>query len=66
MAKLWQPQDRKVYGEWVSAILAEASDRLSDWENSFMSSIDDLLTRGRDLTQAQAEKLESIYTKYTS
>lgn len=65
MAKQWTPQPRSTYRYWVEAILMEASDKLSDWEKNFIDDIDNRLNFN-DLTEAQANKLEQIYTKHTS
>lgn len=64
MAKIWEPQPTLVYQHWIKDILEESSDKLSDWESSFIENVESQL-RYRNLTQAQAEKLESIYVKYT-
>ena len=37
---MWKQLDREVYKSWVEAIINEASDKLSDWENSFIESIE--------------------------
>lgn len=64
MAKIWEPQSKEVYNSWIEAIMSEASDKLSDWESSFIASIEGRLIH-QNLTQSQAEKLEQIYVKYT-
>ena len=38
---------------------------LSDWERTFISTISDQLNRGKDLTDKQADKLNSIWQKLT-
>lgn len=65
MAKIWEPQPIEVYKDWVESILSEASDELSDWESSFVENIGKRLDYGNNLTQLQAEKLESIYANKT-
>ena len=65
MAEMWKPQPRSTYRYWVETILMESSDKLSDWEKNFLDSIDNRLNFS-DLTEGQAEKLEQLYTKYTS
>jgi hypothetical protein len=65
MAEIWKPLDIQVYKDWVSAILTEASDSLSDWESGFVDSIEGQLNRGRILSQKQAEILERIYSEKT-
>jgi len=62
---IWKPQPREVYQEWIDTIITEASDDLNDWESKFIESIQRHLYYG-DLTEAQAEKLESIYVEKTS
>lgn len=65
MAEIWKPQSIKVYAEWIAAIESEASDKLNDWETGFIASLTMRLDNGMTLSEAQAEKLESIYTKHT-
>lgn len=65
MAPIWKPQDVSTYKTWVDTIINEASDDLSDWENSFLDSISGKLTLGYNLSENQAEKLEELYTKHT-
>ena len=65
MPPVWKPQPIEVYRDWVDSIIEEASDLLTDWEANFINDIDIRLDSG-PLTEAQANKLESIYTKYTS
>lgn len=65
MAEIWKPQDKEVYHSWVNAILDEAQDELSDWENTFVDSIADQLIAGRNLSEKQANILERIYSEKT-
>lgn len=66
MAQIWKPQTNEVHRHWVDTILKEASDKLSDWETKFIDDIDRKVTLGLQLTQAQEEKLESIYAEKTA
>lgn len=61
----WQPLNPAVYRDWVDAIIAEASDELTDWEKNFIDSIDRQLTLKRELSERQAEVLERIYANKT-
>lgn len=54
------------FRRWVDAIKDEASDKLNDWELNFIDSIDRQLGAGRDLSERQIEKLETIYAEKTS
>lgn len=66
MPKIWKQQPWEVLEQWINDILTEASDDLNDWETKF---IDDMMVKVANrwsLTQAQEEKLESIYVKRTS
>lgn len=65
MPPIWKPFDKLVYDGWIDAIISEASDELNDWEIKFVESIRERLILGRELSQLQAEKLESIYAKHT-
>jgi len=62
MPLIWKHQPREVYQGWIDVIMTEASDELNDWESSFLDSIQKHLYYG-DLTESQAEKLESIYVE---
>ena len=59
------PQDNDIYTTWHEAITIEAFDKLNKWEAGFIVSISEQLEINRPLSQAQANKLEDIYTKYT-
>lgn len=65
MAKMWQPQSSEVLQSWIDALVNEASDELTDWENSFLDSIRGHLNLRGTLTQRQEEILERIYTEKT-
>ena len=65
MAKIWEPQPIEVYKEWIDAIVNEASDDLNVWETSFLDSLGDRLASGRNLSEAQANKLETMYSEKT-
>jgi len=65
MSQQWQSQPPKVHREWLDAVLNEASDKLNDWETSFIESIERQLDKRIPLSQAQEEKLETIYANYT-
>jgi thiaminase len=65
MAKVWKAQDIEVYRTWIRALYDEASDDLSDWENTFVDNVATQLLNNRNLTEGQAEKLEQIYAKHT-
>lgn len=66
MASMWQPQSQEIYMSWVDALETEASDSLTSWETGFVESIRNRLLNRRDLTKAQADTLERIYTEKTS
>lgn len=65
MAEIWKPKPIEVYQNWIESIIEEASDNLNDWENTFIESLTERLGRNRNLTELQAEKLESIYVAKT-
>lgn len=65
MSKIWEPQDKLVYQNWIDTIICEASDELNDWEIKFIESLRIRLLTGKNLTEGQASKLESIYTDKT-
>lgn len=65
MVEMWRPLTIEIYKDWIEAILDEASDELNDWESTFIESIYTRLHNGNNLTQPQAEKLESIYVAKT-
>ena len=66
MSEMWKPQSISVLRQWLRDIETEASDKLNDWENSFISQITLRLDQGYQLTKAQEDKLEQIYVKHTS
>ncbi len=66
MAKIWKPQTFETLSYWIDDIIEEASDRLNSWETTFVEDIKIKVDNKWPITQAQEEKLESIYTKYTS
>lgn len=45
----------------VLSEVQDAYDDLSEWEQSFVESIDDQLSRGQSLTEKQRAKLMAIY-----
>lgn len=65
MAKVWKSVGREILLYWIQSIEDEASDRLSAWEVNFIDSLSQQLQYKTELSQAQEEKLESIYAKYT-
>lgn len=62
---MWSPQSIEVYQHWVNTLTNEASDDLTDWELDFIDSISHRLDLGNNLTESQANKLESIYSSKT-
>jgi len=65
MAEIWKPRSKEVLQHWIDTILDESSDKLNDWENSFVDNMNHILFMGQ-LTEAQENKLEELYVKYTS
>ncbi len=65
MPPVWKPRDNDTLKVWLEAIVNEASEQLNDWEMTFIENIGVKVLSGWTLTQAQEEKLESIYAKYT-
>lgn len=66
MSEIWKSQPPKVHRHWLDTILMGAQDKLSDWETNFIESIEKQLDKRMLLSQAQEEKLESIYAEKTS
>lgn len=65
MPLIWKPQPKEVLQSWIDAIFNEASDDLNEWEATFMNDIDVKVRLKGELSQAQEEKLEQIYTEKT-
>lgn len=65
MSKIWEPYEILVYKDWIEVIINESSDELNEWEANFISSLYDRLNKGINLTQAQSNKLETIYAEKT-
>lgn len=63
---MWKPLTRETYELWVNAVFDEASDKLTDWETNFMENMRNQLDYNSNLSKAQSDTLERIYTKYTS
>ena len=62
----WNPLDIETYKLWAQAITDECFEELNEWEQGFITSIQEQLNQGRNLSERQAFKLESIYAEYTS
>lgn len=65
MAEMWRSKSTEVLKDWVQTIIDEASDDLNAWELKFISDMETKLANGWFITQAQQEKLESIYAEKT-
>ena len=65
MSLEWKPQPIEVYIDWCKALYDEVQDDLSSWELSFVESVYGRLVNGNNLTESQANKLESIYAEKT-
>jgi len=61
---LTDQQQRIIWQQWIDAITTEGRD-LTPWEESFVESVADQLTRGRYLSEKQAAILERIYAEKT-
>lgn len=66
MPPIWKPQPFDVLQNWIDTIIEEASDSLNDWETKFVEDMRVKVLNKWSLTQAQEEKLESIYAEKTS
>lgn len=55
--------DADTLRHYIDTILNEAEDKLTDWERSFLDSVDLQLTQKGDLTVKQAEIVERIYNE---
>lgn len=51
----------KLHQNWIDACVNESKKRLTKWEENFLESISDQLTRTGSLSDRQAEILERIY-----
>lgn len=61
----WKPLNKDIYISWIHK-LTVTGDKLTDWERNFIMSLWNRLEIFKlNLTQPQAEKLESIYSKKT-
>ena len=66
MAQIWEHKEPTILREWIDALYDEASTELNVWEEAFIEDMDDRLKIGSILTEGQENKLEEIYSKYTS
>ncbi len=62
MAAQWKQKDKKVYEDWIKQI-GDNTEKLNDWENSFVESVSDQLDRKGFISEKQEEILERIYCK---
>ena len=65
MAEMFKPQSKEVIQSWIDALLDEASDELTDWESKFIADMQIAILAWGKLTEAQQDKLESIYAAKT-
>ena len=65
MALAWKPQPREVLQSWISALLDEAYESMTEWEKSFVSDVEVKVHNNWTLTQKQEETLEKIYAEKT-
>jgi hypothetical protein len=64
MAEIWKPQTKDIYLTWIDTIVVTVGDKLSDWEIDFIKTINQQL-HYKNLSESQANKLESIYVRHT-
>ena len=57
--------DKATLQDWIERCVHEHTKPLSKWEWSFLESISDQMTRGRELSERQVEILERIYAEKT-
>jgi hypothetical protein len=66
MAVKWIPKSSQIYINWCLTIKDSGWNNLNDWEQNFVSSLyERLFIHHNNLTQAQADKLETIYSEKT-
>ena len=65
MSRIWRQQPFEVLESWVSAIIDEASDELTDWEEKFIEDIKIRIDNKWSLTEKQESTLERIYSEKT-
>lgn len=58
-----KPEPNEWHAHMLSEILLTSLDKLTAWEEEFVSDMDDKLTDGSALTKGQAEKLEEIHDR---
>ncbi len=62
---IWKLVDFETLEHWIDTILDEASDELTDWENTFINDIAIRVKNKWKLSQKQEEILERIYAEKT-
>jgi hypothetical protein len=65
MAEIWKPKDQQVLKNWIFQSLYHSREPLTDWERSFIVSVDKWLDKHGQLSQKQEEVLERIYAEKT-
>lgn len=69
MSEIWKPQLSSIYMDWITMIIADtnaANVELTNWEKDFITSMHIRIIMKKEITELQAQKLESIYVKYTN
>ena len=66
MPPIWKAQPKEVIQQWIDALLTEASDNLTDWEEQFIESCQKGLNKYGSLTEKMQDTLEKIYAEKTS
>ena len=61
LSETWKPESVEFYVDRVETLEAEAADELNEWETDFVANIQQRLSVGLNLTEAQTSKLEEIY-----
>lgn len=65
MAEIFKPHDSIVYLSWIDAIRRERLTPLTEWEGTFLTSLE-MQLKYRNLSRRQAEILDKLYADKTS
>lgn len=66
MSEIFKPLSNEIYSDWINAIIAEKSDKLTMWEITFVEDMKNkLIARNCRLTERQHIALEAIYAEKT-
>ena len=65
MSEIRKPQDKVTLKHWIAVIKEEAWEKLTEWEQNFIESIEESVNKYGKLSPKQEDILERIYCDKT-